>query len=295
MQGYYPTPMTPQMMMAQRMGMSKMNTCFTQPSAILERPDLTNRGGIIHNNLGDRVMAEHITEYKINIDSKDRDISYYPSPFKMKSHFNDPLRNPNITKKFKNVKYITLDYVILPRTTSIDVSHVLDPIPQILPTDSSYSIGGATPESPSDMLAVLSNHKYLILRVDEIASDRKLGTSALLDRNTFILYYDGRMGLDNTMWKCYGNTVIFQNSALANISVLTFTLFDEFENEIVLTDQNGNNIITSSISGLSDNFNEYYINNSSMKTASYTNTITQSTYCFTFGVVENELNTQTTY
>lgn len=295
MQGYYPTPMTPQMIMAQKMGMSKMSNSFVPPSAILDRSDLTNRGGVIHNNLGETLMTERITEYKINIDSKDRDVSYYPSPFKMRAYFNDPLRSLNIDKKFRNVKYITLDYVVLPRTTSIDVSRVSGDEPQILPTDSTFSVGGSLAESASDMLSTLSNHKYLILQIDEIKSDRKLGTSVLLDRNTYILYYDGRMGLDNGMWKSYSNTVVFQNSALGNMSTLTFTLFDEYGNEIVLTDQNGNNIITKSISGLSDNFNEYSINNTSLKTSVYTNIVTQVTYCFTFGVVENELNTQTTY
>lgn len=281
--------------MSNMTGMSKINNCFVPAQTIIDRTDTTNRGGVMHNNLGDRLLTEHVSEYKVNIDSKDRDISYHASPFKMKAYFGDQLRSPKIDKKFKNVKYVSLDYVILPRTLSVDVSYITSETPQLLPTDSPYRTDSTeTPATSYTNLTTLSNHKYLILQIDEFSSEKKLGTSVLLDRNTYMLYYDGMMGMDNAMWKSYNNTYVFQNSLLGNISTLTFTFFDEYGNELKFVDQNGNNIMTSRLTGSADNYNEYIAHNTT-DTTIYTNNVMQTTLCFTFGVVENELNTQTSY
>ena len=113
----------------------------TQP--MIERMDYANYNNTVHNNVGDSVLDEHIVEYRVNIDSLDRDIDTYPNPFSFKVQLDtvssgnvrtESIKNgkliaiserfkgppgPHINKKFRNVKYVKLDTIILPRHKNI--------------------------------------------------------------------------------------------------------------------------------------------------------------------------------
>ena len=61
---------------------SNFNESFRQYDSIIERNSTKNTGySLLYQNIRDDIMNERVTEYKINIDSKDRDISVYPDPF----------------------------------------------------------------------------------------------------------------------------------------------------------------------------------------------------------------------
>lgn len=63
---------------------------------------------------------KEITEYIININSVDRDCNLYPNPFNYKVFFNSSYtNNAIITRLFKNIKYIKLDNVSIPRRHNI--------------------------------------------------------------------------------------------------------------------------------------------------------------------------------
>ena len=134
--------------------------------------------------------------------------------------------------------------------------------------------------------------KYLILKINELDSDRNLGTSSFIERNTFILFNDGSMGIDNVMWKPIHPTIIYSNSEPFTFSNLTMTFYDETENEIKLVDQNGNEIINKTITGLvGTDYNKFVKDNNNVDSVTYTDRITQVVFNFTVGVIENELNT----
>lgn len=60
-------------------------------------------------------VKEVINEYIININSVNRDCNLYPNPFNYKVLFNaGETHNANITRLFKNIKYINLKSVIVP-------------------------------------------------------------------------------------------------------------------------------------------------------------------------------------
>lgn len=121
---------------------ANFNDGFRQSNQIIEKVNNSNPGYVIHNNLHDNLLAEHIVEYHINIDSDDRKIEAYPNPFDYVVTFKSlgkttykPFKKlstrsklydeteveipetpaPVISRTFKNVKYVKLDHVILSR------------------------------------------------------------------------------------------------------------------------------------------------------------------------------------
>lgn len=99
--------------------------------AMIEKINYVNKGNLIHNNIGDTTLDEFIEEYRIHIDSLDRDIKEYPDPFKFTVKFNtdgkkrihdtlfDAAPGPLINKQFRNVKYVKLENIIFPRYNKI--------------------------------------------------------------------------------------------------------------------------------------------------------------------------------
>ena len=76
-----------------------------------KKPDL------LYDNLNKEGKTEVITQNILSFDSIDRDIHNYPNPFNYKILFNPSSTNTNayINKNYKNVKYLSLEYIILPR------------------------------------------------------------------------------------------------------------------------------------------------------------------------------------
>ena len=282
--------------MQQQFSMGNIKQSFSQPTPLIDRPDFQNKNNVLHNNISSNLLAEHVMEYKIHISSADRNTQSYPSPFKMKVSFGSNLAKmaPLIDKGFSNVKYVSIDSIILPRTIALDISDVTSDPPIIYPTGSTYP--SSTPLNPSNKLHVLENNKYIIVKINELCTDKNKGTSVLFDRDTFTFIMDTDLGFDSVLWKpLHNNRVIFQNSLLANLNTLTFTVFDQFGNELKLYDQLGRNIIGTRITGLTVDYNQFMDDNSSEPSVEYTNNVMQVNYNLTFGVVENELNTMTNY
>lgn len=114
---------------------SKFNDAYKQNTQIIEPPNYKNNNNLLHNNVAEQIMDENIVEYKIIIDSSDRDIRTYLNPFsftvkfganaggivKSKKNTNNEYiegpPQPYINKEFKNVKFIKLDTIVLPKCT----------------------------------------------------------------------------------------------------------------------------------------------------------------------------------
>ena len=272
----------------------KLNQAFSQPAyPMLDKQDFMNKGNVLYNNLGDKLLAEYVNEYKIHINSADRNIATYPSPFKMRVFLDNSSQQPSLRRNFERIKYISLDWLILPKTLSVDTTHATAVPPLLFPTDSHYSNSPVPVNSP--VMSVLTHHKYIILKIDELSTDKNIGTSNLIDKNTFILYDDSKMGMDSVMWKSTHNTIIFQNSLLASLSSLTFSLYDEFGNPLSILDETGKDILKNNITGTSTNFNAFVDANDNQPSVQYTNNIYQVVYSLTIGVLENELNTLPNY
>jgi hypothetical protein len=69
---------------------------FTDNKPINKKPDFTYKNNTLDENIGNPVNKDTITEYRLNIDSIDRDIELYPDPFQYKVTFG-PIVNSGIS------------------------------------------------------------------------------------------------------------------------------------------------------------------------------------------------------
>lgn len=119
------------------------NAAYALNQPMIDRIDYNNKGNLLHNNVGETVLSEQITEYRVNIDSLDRDINDFLNPFEFVVRYtpmsagrvnsNNWIRGnyiadrqyfpgtpgPGINKKFEKVKYIRLETIILPQYSKI--------------------------------------------------------------------------------------------------------------------------------------------------------------------------------
>jgi len=309
-------PTTPNMISQMHHNMhNNFQQSFAPNREMIETTDYVNKRQVIHNNLNDKLLTERVVEYRILINSIDRDVKMFPSPFDMKVSFGNNNVYPNITRKFKNIKYVTLNSIMTPRTIAIDTSKTIPetplpvvpppppPVPplpapidyrNLYPTSSIYAQPPLVPALPTnDVMNNLENRPFLIVRAKELDSDNVLGTSPLYDSDTFILIADQKIG-DMYRWKPQRTTTVYPNSLLTNLNQLTLSLLDESGKKLNIVDQVGNNIIGKNINiYVPYDFNGYVAKYSDEnKYVDYTNRMTQVIYDFTFGVIENELNTQ---
>jgi len=84
--------------------------------------DKHEKPNLYYNNLVKDGKTEIMTEYIVNIDSIDRDIETYKNPFNYKVYFKSYQNQQGavINRNFKNIKYIDLESIILPRKFYID-------------------------------------------------------------------------------------------------------------------------------------------------------------------------------
>jgi len=288
-----------QQQMARMQQMSSVQRAFAPSEQLIGTPDYKNYGNLIHNNVGDKVFNEYLTEYKVHVSSADRDTTTYPNPFNMRVVFGNEHTSPHIYRKFKTIKYVSIDSVVIPRTIAIDTSFINlgTKVYDIYPTGTSYTTNGNTAKVATNNMTTLANRRYLILKIIELGTDQNLGTSIWYDKDTILLTPDYTTGFDNVVWKPLHNSkVVFPTSNVQSLSNLTFTLYDENGTLLTLYDNSGNVLIGSGVTAIGGtDYNTYVSTYSSTASVSYTAGVEQLLYNITFGVVDCEITTQTKF
>jgi len=295
------------------------NAYMTVTTPFIEKQDYRNKNNFLQNNVNETLLLEQIIEYYLNIDSVDRTLAAYPNPFKFTVTFGghgptidrktfvkkntdicgtqneskkfsktisyDGTPGPVINKKFKNVKYLRLDYIILPKTNIIirenciisNSSGASDG--EFISGSGMSDINCCLSENQSDKIAY--KYKYLILRINEIKSDKILGTNRNLENDVFILYPDKIMGSNHIMWLPTSGTRTYKNSILENINRLTFEILTPDGEELNIYDEN-NKIVN-------------ITNETNKEIIECIDKNMQINLAVVMGVIENELNTNTKF
>lgn len=178
---------------------------------------------------------------------------------------------PTIQREFKNVKYVKLDYLILPKTFTL------------IPTSSGeYELS----TDPNDMI---TRYKYLIVKINEISSQHIMSTNRSIGNDCFIVYPDKLLGGDNnSIWISSNGSRIFTNGLLGNIKKLTITIMDPNGNVLTVVDgTTGKEVDLKVIDSDCDDSQTY-----SLKCL---HQYLQINISMLFGVVENEINTVTKF
>jgi len=258
--------MTQQTMYQMNNQISNFKNSYTSNTPLIEKQDFRNQNNMIHNNVGNNVLTENVVEYAIHMDSSDRNINIYPNQFKFSVHFNDTT-SPNIDRQFKNIKYIRLENIILPHVYNIDSSNIS--------TNTTYTDASGNRFSDNDDY-VMTNNKFLLLKIKELANDRVLSTNNIVRSDTIKLYYDVTLNKFYDSWTTNQNSFVYTNGNLENVKRLSFELFDPEGNQIYVIG-NINNILDKTL--LTCPLNKY----------------TQMTITLIFGVVQNDMNTEPNY
>lgn len=113
------------------LGRNNFSQAYQPFNQMIQQRQTNNDGNLAHNNVNQNLLSEMITEYTINIDSTDRDIKFYPSPYNFvislggagtstgringeKTTFVG-VPDPRIDMNFKNIKYVKLKYILMPK------------------------------------------------------------------------------------------------------------------------------------------------------------------------------------
>lgn len=238
--------------------MSNYNKAFESNKPMIDKIDYTNKNNLIHNNVGDNILDEHIVEYRLNIDSSDRDIRYYPDPFSFIVKFNpissstitheepyltkkDKIKKtktvqtrfegapmPHINKEFKNIKYIKLENVILPQFSNICIKK----------KEGEHRHHNDNVKYEFDINSQLTIDRYVGLGIKELDTERVYSTSDGVTRidydgNTFtpqipfaMILPDKLLGTNFYSGVCHYGNKIYKNSMLGNISQLSIQFYD---------------------------------------------------------------------
>lgn len=268
---------------------NNFSTAYLSNGELIPKTNFQNNGHALHNNMSANLFSESINEYTIDIDSKDRDISVYNNPFKYtvifapvpagvsrRDEWIDPTNKslgtqtirttylgsiaPHICKSFKNVKYIRIDSIILPKYSGII-----------------FDIGLG--QWILDTTKSLINDRFVVMKITNLGDEKTLSTNRIVDSSGIKLlpekipvngnFYKAIPANDNKIIRCY------KDSHLGNVDKMYFEFYDSSGNALMYNDLDPSQPID-------DVRNPANIN-------------LQHNITITFGVAENEIATDTKY
>lgn len=262
---------------------SNFNSAFIPNTTFIPQRDTKNYGNLIHNNVNNNLLNEIITEYTIHIDGKDRDTTKYPNPYSFSISLGGiDVPNPRIDVNFKNIKYIKLKYILLPRIIRYNVS--------ISDGNKSYEIPVIT-----DKRTILSNYRYLILRVKEISQDKLYSSNNTIRNDSFILYRDSNYdGALNDLWFATQPVKIYYDNNLKNLSKLTVQILTPNGDELKLLSNNSSTVSPIPYIEINED-NSSKTPSSDFYTEFNQNGDVNMSIEFEIGVCENQINTEKNY
>ena len=220
---------------------TSFDQAFKKIDPIIEKISYINKNDVLHNNLGVSTLEENIVEYKLYIDSIDRDIKAYPNPFNFVVHLNSvapgvirtvvPSKNnpdrlessymhstpqPSLNTELKRVKYIRLDSVVLPQHASITKEN------------SRYIY---------DVSNNLTDDRFVMIEIDELKdSDERVYCTSDNSKNRFnksvapfgLIFPDRRLGSKYYSGCLHGCNKTYLTQALGHIQRLSIKFYDSF-------------------------------------------------------------------
>jgi len=197
--------------------LNNFNKVFTPNTPLIDPINYTNPNTLIHNNLGEQVYVENVIEYRINIDSFDRNRDKYPNPFNFVIKFNngDYCDDAKINFPLDNVQYLRLETIILPNRI-----HVKCPNNNICNCGQTH-------------LKILQEDRFILLEIQELETNQRLTYSTSDNRNNFpsgafcIVVPDSRM-FNYYSGTCFNGSKMYKKNNLTRINRFTIKLYDSY-------------------------------------------------------------------
>jgi hypothetical protein len=251
---------------------------FKETKPILMNQDMTYKHNTLYDNMNANLLSETITEYRLNIDSFDRNIEQFPDPFKyvvtfapvMNStnpliddyvldpqetliyssdpsllvSYNDKLKryyNPFITREFKNVKFIRIDNLVMPRFHTLVINDEWRHCPRcktnFIKDDferlSDVVLSSQRYNPDIETCGVLFTDRFIMLKIEELNDGRNLATNTT-NSQAFTIFPDRYQGIMYWRGNPYYAMRTWYDSALGNINRLSFEFYNSWGVPITL-------------------------------------------------------------
>lgn len=272
------------------MSQFNLNDNFKKVTPIAHNQDFKYKEDTLYANLNANLLSETLTEYRLNVDSYDRNIEIYPDPFNYvvnfapittsgNSNFNDNninkvvvsnfypdskeeialyssnpniiveynnkvkrMYDPYILREFKNVKFVRLDNVVMPRFNKIIINHNWNPceeskcIKRIKDDFERFyecEIDKYRYIPDINECGALFTDRFIMIEINELIDYRNLATN---DTNTkaFTVFPDKYMGILYWRGNPYYAIRNYYDSSLGNISKLSFKFYNSWGVPITL-------------------------------------------------------------
>lgn len=190
---------------------------FIPNAPLIEPMNYANQNNMLHNNIAEQVLVENIVEYRINIDSFDRNVNKYPNPFNFVIKFNngDYEEDAKINFPLDNVQYVRLETIILPN--SIEVA---------CPCNDCCSCGKTHTK-------FLQEDRFIMLEIQELETNQRMTYSTSDNRSNFpggafcLAVPDSRM-LKYYSAACFNGSKMYKKNNLTRINRFTIKLYDSY-------------------------------------------------------------------
>lgn len=176
--------------------------------------EFSNNYNLIDNNLNENINKESEIVQNVFIHSLDRDINYYINPFSFIVSMDSKIA-PNLGDvKLKRVKYIKMNYLIIPNSFVID----------------------STTSFSSSANNILTNLPSIIVKIKELDTNSNiLSTGSNLDVNSFVFFFDASAGLYHSRWICKQYPFVYKTSSLFDLKKMDISIYDCNGNQILMT------------------------------------------------------------
>lgn len=196
--------------------LNNFDKVFAPSVPLIDPINFTNQNNMIYNNLADQMLIENVIEYRINIDSYDRNIVKYPNPFHFVIKFdNGDYDDAKINFPLDNVQFLRLETIILPNKIFVEC-----------PCNKKCSCGKIHTK-------ILQEDRFLILEIQELETNQRMTYSTSDNRSNFpsgaycILTPDSRM-IHYFSANCYNGSKMYKKNNLTRIKQFTIKIYDSY-------------------------------------------------------------------
>lgn len=228
------------------------NKQYLPNAPLIEQSNFNNLNNTLHNNLNSILKQENIKEYNINIDSVDRNILFYPDPFNFKLStynnlvdFNNTTQQdtPFINKILKNVKYIKVNSIIMPRLSDIiDKGDINSSEYNSVYDQNSMNYDSSLEDRYEYNDDYYNNtlERFIVLKINNIPNVITYNTHQELNSTSIILYPKKTHGMFYLAKPVQKNNNIFwtNDSTLIDINSLQFNILNGSYKQLIFSQKN---------------------------------------------------------
>ena len=218
-----------------------LSNAYQQNHPLISQTSYKNNNNVLHNNLRENILSERVETYSIFIDGFHRSHSSHKNPFKFpinfgstgdneKEYWDDIDKETKVRKyqgdtgvrfveHFNNVKFLRVQNIICPKYTKINYDFSNKKF--IYDTDDESNLELST--------------RYIVFRLDDLESHKRLTSGHFLKNDSFILRFDKNMGSDSMLLIPINRDVVdFKDSHLENLSRINISVYNDVDNILSL-------------------------------------------------------------